>query len=469
MLLRNAIDKCRSLGYMINELNLQSGLARRVLLDSKLTTQADKLQQALDEVEQIYNACNKPENAKLIDDIKVKLSQIRDIKGTVSHLSRNLTLDDLELFEIKHLCLTADAISSFLRQGEIATVKLPDLGKVITMLDPENTRIPHFYIYDVYSEELAQLRKEVKNKKAALAKGDREGEAQIDELYQQTVELEDKVRTRLSDTLNPYAKAIESTLSELAKLDILIAKAAQIVSEKLIKPSITEDKISYNGLFNPPVKNALKEEGKRYQPVSIEIEHTPCLVTGANMSGKTVLLKTIQLAQYLFQFGFYVPASQASIYIVDEVMISIVDGQEEMKGLSSYAAEMLTINDMIATVKSGKRTLLLIDELARTTNPTEGKAIVSAMLDFLIANKVGSIITTHYTIKQTPARRLRVKGFIEELVTGSLNKGNINNYIDYSLIEEDKNKVPMDAIRVAELLGISNELLDKAKLYITNE
>ncbi len=461
MLLRNAIDKCRNLGYMINDLNLQSGLARRVLLDSKFITRSAELQQVLDEVEQIHDVYKKTENFELFDNIKTKLSQVRDVKGTIVNLHQNATLDDIELFEIKHLCLTVEAIGSLLNKGKIDTIKFPDLNNAIAILDPENTRIPHFYIYDAYSNELALLRKKIKEEKA---KG-----KQTDELYQQSVEIEDKIRAELSDKLRPYAKDIATTLSNLAKLDILIAKAVQISTENLVKPLIVEDKISYKELFNPPVKHALKNEGKYYQPVDIEIEHSPCLITGANMSGKTVLLKTIQLSQYLFQFGFFVPASAASIYIVDEIMISIVDGQEEMKGLSSYAAEMLTINDMINVVKSGKRTLLLIDELARTTNPTEGKAIVSAMLDFLLDHKVGSIITTHYSGIKTSAQRLRVKGFIEEKVSGHLDKSNINDYIDYSLVEDDKDDVPMDAIRVATLLGISDELLERAKLHITRK
>jgi DNA mismatch repair ATPase MutS len=446
---------------MINELDLQSGLGRRVLLDSELIAQPEELQKALDEIEQIYNAYDNIKNAELFDNIKIKLAQVRDIKSTIANLSQNATLDDIELFEIKHLCLTADSIINLLNEGKIEAVKLPDLNDAIAILDPDNTRIPHFYIYDAYSEELTGLRKKIKAAK--------EKDGQADELYLQSVEVEDSIRTGLSDKLRPYSNDLATLLNNLAKLDILIAKASQISSEKLVKPIITKDKTSYRGLFNPPIKKNLENEEKHYQPVDIDIKHSPCLITGANMSGKTVLLKTIQLAQYLFQLGFYIPASQASIYIVDEVIVSIVDEQEEMKGLSSYAAEMLTINDMINVVKSGKRTLLLIDELARATNPTEGKAIVSAMLDFLVEHKAGSIITTHYSGIQTNARRLRVKGFIEEKVSGSLNKSNINDYIDYNLIEDDKDDVPMDAIRVAQLLGVSNELLDKAKLYITRE
>ena len=55
-----------------------------------------------------------------------------------------------------------------------------------------------------------------------------------------------------------------------------------------------------------------------FNPSIIDFNQQPCLLTGVNMGGKTVLLKTIGLSQYLFQFGFYVPASSAIISSVEK-------------------------------------------------------------------------------------------------------------------------------------------------------
>lgn len=111
----------------------------------------------------------------------------------------------------------------------------------------------------------------------------------------------------------------------------------------------------------------------------------------------------------------------------------------------------------------------LIDELARTTNPAEGKAIVNAVLDFLTENEVRSLITSHYSGIQASCRKLRVKGFMKEKVKGTLTIHNINEYIDYSLIEDNDTSVPQEAMRIARILGVDENLLDRAEIYLHQE
>ena len=185
------------------------------------------------------------------------------------------------------------------------------------------------------------------------------------------------------------------------------------------------------------------------------------------MTGKTVLLKSIALAQTLAQFGFHVPASSAEIAPVDKIILCTTDEQDELSGLSSFAAEMTRLNKMTKHIKNGERLLVLIDELARTTNPTEGKAIVAGVLNFLSEHKVSSLITTHYTI-DTPCRKLRVKGFRLKDKNVKITIHNINNYIDYTLEESQENQVPHEAIYIAEILGISNDLLQHIKSHLND-
>ena len=187
------------------------------------------------------------------------------------------------------------------------------------------------------------------------------------------------------------------------------------------------------------------------------------------MAGKSVILKTVALAQTLFQFGFFVPAIQAEIALVDEVLLCIGDEQCELNGLSSFASEMLRINRIVQDIKAGKNALILIDELARTTNPAEGIAIVNAVLDFLTENEVRSLITSHYRGIQASCRKLRVKGIMKEKVKGTLTIHNINEYIDYSLIEDNDTSVPQEAMRIARILGVDENLLDRAEIYLHQE
>jgi DNA mismatch repair ATPase MutS len=199
----------------------------------------------------------------------------------------------------------------------------------------------------------------------------------------------------------------------------------------------------------------------------MQISQQPYLITGANMAGKTVLLKTLCLAQYLFQFGFFVPAQSAQICIVDKVLICMEDEQSDLKGLSSFASEILNINTMLEAAFSNKKPLILIDELAQTTNPIEGSAIINGVLEFLYENKVQSVITTHFSNITAPCKKLRVKGFIEKTTSETITPHNINDFIDYNLIEDTVEQVPMEALRIAKILGVDQTFLEKAKKYLS--
>ena len=178
------------------------------------------------------------------------------------------------------------------------------------------------------------------------------------------------------------------------------------------------------------------------------------------MAGKSVLLKTVSLAQYLFQFGFFVPAAQAILAIVDEVISSIGDQQSETSGLSSFAVEILTIDRIIQAGRQGRRVLALVDELARTTNPEEGKILVGNYLRLAEKLHITTLVTTHYSGIQTNSRRLRVKG-LQLKENQAITVGNIHDYMDYSLVETDADEVPMEAFNIARLFGVDAELLEQ--------
>mgnify|MGYP000358373955 CR=1 FL=1 len=301
---------------------------------------------------------------------------------------------------------------------------------------------------------LDALRKQIKARKQAGA-----DESQVQELYFRSVEIEDRIRERLSVELRKYHEALQQALDRMGWLDVVIAKAMQARDWGLTRPAITQDTTSFRGLFNPELRISLEAAGKRFQPVNIRLTTGPTVITGANMSGKTVLLHSVELAQYMLQFGFYIAAERAEIALVDEVHCSIGDGQDQLSGLSSFAAEMMRMDELAKSVRAGRRVLALIDEPARTTNPVEGRAIVNGVLEFLADYEVPSLVTTHYNGIAAPCRKLKVKGFSETNAEERITLKNINDFIDYSLEEVTTDEVPHEAIRIARILGIDPEIL----------
>ncbi|MCL2511804.1 MAG: DNA mismatch repair protein MutS, partial [Bacteroidales bacterium] len=345
----------------------------------------------------------------------------------------------------------------------------PELDSVLDILDPDKTRMPNFYIYDAYSPALETIRAEIKRiVKAmdAVSENDvaqhRQYQALRDDLYQQSVVVEDEIRAAIAAHLFPSVAVLQRTLNNVARLDILIAKSRLAEKFHLTKPSIACETTAYKQLFNPHIQALLEQGGKKYQAVDVQIPQQPCLITGANMAGKTVLLKTLCLAQNLFQFGFFVPAAEAQICIADAVLTCMEDQQSALKGLSSFAAEILNINEMLHVAGSGRKPLILIDELAQTTNPVEGSAIVNSVLELLYENKVQSVITTHFSNITTSCKKFRVKGFTGKNIPQNINPQQINDFMDYTLIEDTVEQVPMEALRIAKILGVDKVLLEKA-------
>ena len=473
MLLKTAIGEVSGLRYMVSKLEIESSLAKRVLLSTEFMVSAQAIEAELSLVERMVSALNNPAQSSALGKVSVKLMQMRDINSSIKNLAGGNTLDDIELYEVKNLAILAYIIKTILAEAGIDIVILPELSKAISILDPENTKIPSFYIYDAYSPALALIRKQIQIKKNEVAQIDSQNsealliaEKALEEVHYMATQLEDEIRQDISNKLKEHHEALKQALKSIAALDILIAKAKQVKAMELCKPSISKSQTSYKALFHPQLKDALAEQRKHYQPVDIAMESSPCLITGANMAGKTVLLKTVALSQYLFQFGFFVPAAEASITPVKAIHFSFDDEQSELSGLSSFASEMLKIDHIIKTAKSNHNILVLIDELARTTNPYEGRAIVNAVANILAEHNVRSLITTHYSNLGTTCRKLRVRGFVENHTNATITKDNLSEFIDYSLVVDDGTTVPQEAIKIAKILGVDAEIIAKAQAEI---
>ncbi|MGL5426924.1 MAG: MutS-related protein, partial [Cetobacterium sp.] len=218
--------------------------------------------------------------------------------------------------------------------------------------------------------------------------------------------------------------------------------------------------------FNPKVLKSLEEKERVYQKVDISLGKRVTVITGANMSGKTLTLKTLGLIQVMAQTGFFVSAESAELQLLDDICLSIGDSQSLEEGLSSFAAEMLEIDGIVKKIKKGVRPLVLIDELARTTNPEEGRALLKSVVKILDRYSIEAIITTHYDDIEKDVTKLRVVGIKKDILLESVDYKNIEDYIDYSLVEVDDGDVPEEALTIAKLLKIDDEIIKNAYEYL---
>jgi len=441
MQLKKLIESLCGLKYMIDNLDTHSGYTRRLLLDTEMPKSAVEIETKYNILKEFYNVVNQKDNLSQINTLQFKLCNLKEIQSTINHLKNKYILDDIELFEVKHLAILSSDIQVIIEKLKLDDcVFIPNLEEAIKILDPDGMKIATFYIYDSYNERLKELRRLMKEK-----------EEFNETLFSEANSIEDEVRAKLSMQLSQYAYDLEAAQKALAFIDLNLAKAYQMIKMNLVFPTISrKGRTNYKGLFNPEIKNIL--EGN-FQPINIRFGNHPTIIMGTNMGGKTLVLKTLALCQYLFQFGFGIPATEAKIMVQNDVFLCTTDEQSIHKGLSSFAAEMKNINEIIRTSRIKKNFLALIDEPARTTNPTEGTALVSALVKVLQEKQMSLIIVTHYNINTYNNRCLRVRGFE-------------NGRMNYELVEVKNGEVPHEALNIAESLDVDREWLEEARAIL---
>ncbi|MBQ5864443.1 MAG: hypothetical protein IIW66_03510, partial [Bacteroidales bacterium] len=190
MTFKSALDIDCGLRYMYDTLDIMSPCGRKMLLTSEIMTSKRELDFYYRRLNEIYDKdCTKIAN---------KLMCIKDIHNTLSRLQSGTVLDDIELFEVKYLAIVSGEIKDILNEQHIIAVGLPDLSKVVEILDPDKLNIPSFYVYDSYSEELREIRKQIRNIQGNGEELPDDQRANLALLLQKNADLELEIREKLS-------------------------------------------------------------------------------------------------------------------------------------------------------------------------------------------------------------------------------------------------------------------------------
>ena len=454
---RSCMDKISSLRFIAEEVVFCSSLGYQAMLSAPWLTVPEQISEHHSRIARYLTYLNSKEQSKGLEELEIELSALVNVSGSIQLLRKPKSCcTDIDFFELKKLSLIEHKCRRIAEKYGFVLSEKPSLEKVLGILDPEGELLPTFFLSGAFEQELTRLRKA---QEAATT------DEEMSRLADEVAKLEDLVRARLTEALRPYADQLEAVLEALAEDDHTLGKAKWALQHGDVQPIVQVDgETILEEVRNPMVEHALRRQGDAFQPVSVTFGDYPTLITGANMAGKSVLLSSVALIQALTQLGWYVPATRADIVLVDDVMLSMGDGQDSTSGLSSFGAEMLRLNEIIQAVKKGRKILALIDEPARSTNPEEGHALVNGLVKLLEKYQVRTLITTHYSNISGANRRWRVRGFIEEKMSYPLSVNQLNRCIDYTLEEDKAEEVPREALRIAEILGVDSELLDLSRM-----
>ena len=413
-----------------------------------------------------------------INAIRRIFMQMKDVRGSIK-FGRDNTLSDIELFEIKILLMQLEKLKPVVERVSdelrLCGFFIEPVSIAVDILDPDKRRIPTFSIYDEYSDTLKEIRK----KKRDIELRMQSDEALFDELKDERLDItveeekeEKRIREELSIKLRPYFDTVINNINTVARLDLLIEKHRVSKLYPSCLPQITKDTLTLKDTTNPYICDILESKGLKFTPVSIEMGLGTTVLTGANMGGKSVTLKTVALNTYLALCGFFVYAVSASIPAFDEIIMISEESQSVAKGLSSFGAQIVELKNLLNEIEN-KFVFAILDEFARGTNPKEGESLVRGLVSLLNTKKTVSLLVTHFDhVAELSKSHYQVRGLQgvseDKIFSSLLTKSDddakitaISQFMNYGIFKVDKDaKPPKEALMICRLLGLQNELLD---------
>ncbi|MHB1551689.1 MAG: lysine 5,6-aminomutase reactivase ATPase KamC [Vulcanimicrobiaceae bacterium] len=281
---------------------------------------------------------------------------------------------------------------------------------------------------------------------------------------------EEAVRARLSELVRARARDLEALAGSIGAIDVVVAQVRFSQRHACVAAEIAaEPVVAFREARFLPLAAELEREGRSYEPISVDL-HDVAVLTGPNMGGKSIALRTCGFIATLAAFGIPVPAASARVGLFEEIAWLGIGGEREAGGLlSSFAEEVVRLRDILA--RSAPRMLVLADEFARTTTPHEGKALVIALVGALRARGRTALLATHLAgiAEATGARHFGVRGM--RGIPAAPPRGDLQAALallaasmDYSIEEiAEGGERPADAIALARLLGLDDDLIAAAR------
>lgn len=203
----------------------------------------------------------------------------------------------------------------------------------------------------------------------------------------------EKVLYELSNKVAEISEQVKYNYETLILIDFIFAKAKLALDMKAVCPKLnTDGKIKIVKGRHPLIDKS------KIVPIDVRLgdDFDVLVVTGPNTGGKTVVLKTIGLFCIMTQAGLHIPANEESeMPVFDDVFADIGDEQSIEQSLSTFSSHMKNIVHIVEN--AGPNSLVLFDELGAGTDPVEGAALATAIIESIRLIGAKIVATTHYS------------------------------------------------------------------------
>lgn len=268
--------------------------------------------------------------------------------------------------------------------------------------------------------------------------------------------LFDNVRKTVANNL----ERIQKTAKAIAVLDVLVSLANVAADNRYVRPEVNLSTVIRLKDSRHPVVEALLNDTP-FVPNDVYLDSAGervAIITGPNMAGKSTYMRQVALIVLMAQMGSFVPASSATIGVVDSIFTRVGASDDLASGQSTFMVEMSEVANIVKSATS--KSLLILDEIGRGTSTFDGMSIARAVLEYCADHKklgAKTLFATHY-------HELTV---MQDLLDGVKN---------YSIAVKKRGDditflrriIPGGAddsfgIEVAKLAGLPNSIINRAK------
>ena len=243
-----------------------------------------------------------------------------------------------------------------------------------------------------------------------------------------------------------------ANINTLSLLDSIFAKAVWARKHDAVVAEINEDMNLIIEKGRHPLIDPKKVVANSYHIID---PVRTILITGPNTGGKTVSLKLIGLFTVMHLSGMALPCREASIPIYDNVFYDIGDNQSIAEDLSTFSAHIKKLSAICN--EATNRSLVILDELGSGTDPVEGQALASAVLDYFRQKQIYTVATTHYS-------KLKAYGQqYDDIMLARVEFDQINLRPTYRYLENTMGE--SNALETAARYGMQEEIIEKARWF----
>ncbi|MBT1703075.1 DNA mismatch repair protein MutS [Chryseosolibacter indicus] len=276
------------------------------------------------------------------------------------------------------------------------------------------------------------------------------------------VVIEQRIFNALVHHAAEFVPQIQQNARVLAQIDCLLSFSTVAKNNRYVRPDINESLIIDIKSGRHPVIEKQLPVGETYVPNDIFLDSEKqqiLIITGPNMAGKSALLRQTALIVLLAQIGCFVPATSASIGIVDKIFTRVGASDNLSRGESTFMVEMTETASILNNLSN--RSLILMDEIGRGTSTYDGVSIAWAIVEYLHNHshkdcKPKTLFATHYhELNQLQEDLVRVKNF-------NVSVKEVGDKIIFMRKLKEGGSEHSFGIHVAQLAGMPNKVVFRA-------